>query len=326
MRRQPIAEYLESSILVLDGGQGTEMERRGIDVIHPLWSTLPFIKKNPTHLNHIKGMYHDFSTSGARALSTITYQASFATLKQYSDGQVVTEQQYQQFLNDIIGFTRDQCISDSQYLIGCVGPYAAYLCNGAEYSGDYGSEKIDFKQYFKPQLDVFSRDDRIDMVGFETIPNIEELKTLLSKDFTSMLGTKPFYISISTDSNGNLRDGTPVAKICETIKDADKSTPPNLLFLGINCVDYHHSYNILSRLNGGLGDDCSLLFKAVYPNSGEIYDGNTHTWHTNSEIAPELTWNYLVSKFAEQKCQLIGGCCRTTPDDIKQIADAVNKV
>lgn len=95
MSKLPIAEYLKRNVLVLDGGQGTEMERRGLDVMHPLWSTLPFIKKNPAHLKRIQEMYHDFSGSGARALATITYKASFVNLKQYSDGEVATQQQYE---------------------------------------------------------------------------------------------------------------------------------------------------------------------------------------------------------------------------------------
>nr|CAI6664326.1 CNT_HP1_G0042500.mRNA.1.CDS.1 [Saccharomyces cerevisiae] len=33
-------------VLVLDGGQGTELENRGIKVANPVWSTIPFISES----------------------------------------------------------------------------------------------------------------------------------------------------------------------------------------------------------------------------------------------------------------------------------------
>jgi homocysteine S-methyltransferase len=58
----------------------------------------------------------------------------------------------------------------------------------------------------------------------------------------------------------------------------------------------------------------------VYPNSGETYDAASNDW----DGAP------LCDSFGEEAKQwynagarLIGGCCRTTPEDIRVIASWV---
>lgn len=324
--RTPIVEYLQNEVVIMDGGQGTELERRGINVSHPLWSSLPFITKDAKQLEHIKEMYKDFIDAGSNALMTITYQASYDSLCKFSNGSVTTREQYDLFLEDIIRFTVQECITPDQYLLGSIGPYAAFLCNGAEYSGDYGLNEIDFIRYFEPQVQNFSQNPLIDMIAIETIPNIKELKCLLSSKFGEMVGSKPFYVSISTTEEGNLRDGTTWEDLCEEIHNLSDQVSSNLLFLGINCVNYHHCYATIERLNkrlDTLGCDSHLRFKVVYPNSGEIYDGETHSWSPNPHIAPNETWGFLVSKLLEQDCKVIGGCCRTTPKDIREIKKAL---
>ncbi len=61
----------------------------------------------------------------------------------------------------------------------------------------------------------------------------------------------------------------------------------------------------------------------VYPNSGEHYDAVSKTWHAcgsehGSLVDQAVEWRALGA-------QLIGGCCRTTPQDIRAIAARCKK-
>ncbi|CAI4809073.1 BHH_G0052780.mRNA.1.CDS.1 [Saccharomyces cerevisiae] len=100
--------------------------------------------------------------------------------------QTETLSEYNNLLNRIVDFSRN-CIGEDKYLIGCIGPWGAHICR--EFTGDYGAEpeNIDFYQYFKPQLENFNKNDKLDLIGFETIPNIHELKAILSWDEVSCL-------------------------------------------------------------------------------------------------------------------------------------------
>ena len=58
----------------------------------------------------------------------------------------------------------------------------------------------------------------------------------------------------------------------------------------------------------------------VYPNSGETYDPSTKTWHSPVHGAG---WDSFVPLWERKGARCIGGCCRTLPADIAQIAKLI---
>ncbi len=59
----------------------------------------------------------------------------------------------------------------------------------------------------------------------------------------------------------------------------------------------------------------------VYPNNGDIYNPTTKTWTPNPDAA---TFAELTSKWLAAGATIIGGCCRTTPENIEQVAEIIN--
>jgi homocysteine S-methyltransferase len=55
----------------------------------------------------------------------------------------------------------------------------------------------------------------------------------------------------------------------------------------------------------------------VYPNSGETYDAETKTWHGSST---GKGFHEEAKDWYEAGARLIGGCCRTSPQHIKELA------
>jgi homocysteine S-methyltransferase len=56
----------------------------------------------------------------------------------------------------------------------------------------------------------------------------------------------------------------------------------------------------------------------VYPNSGEIYDGIKKIW----KGAPDgRTYGERAKDWLDAGANWIGGCCRTSPRDIKAVAE-----
>ncbi|CAI4796086.1 AIF_collapsed_G0051440.mRNA.1.CDS.1 [Saccharomyces cerevisiae] len=217
---------------------------------------------------------------------------------------------------EIVDFSRN-CIGEDKYLIGCIGPWGAHICR--EFTGDYGAEpeNIDFYQYFKPQLENFNKNDKLDLIGFETIPNIHELKAILSWDESIL--SRPFYIGLSVHEHGVLRDGTTMEEIAQVIKDLGDKINPNFSFLGINCVSFNQSPDILESLHQAL-PNMALL---AYPNSGEVYDTEKKIWLPNSDKLN--SWDTVVKQYISSGARIIGGCCRTSPKDIQEISAAVKK-
>lgn len=322
MVRIPIRKVLSDStkILVLDGGQGTELENRGIEVANPVWSSVPFIKESfwtdesSQERKIVEEMYSDFMSAGSDTLVTVTYQASFSAIAKNTDFKTLPA--YNAFLDRIVAFTRGY-IGNERYLVGSVGPWGAYTC--CEYTGDYGPDaaNLNYYEFFKPQLDNFNRQKEIDIIGFETVPNFEELKAILSFDETQL--AKPFYVGLSVHDNCVLRDGTSMEAIAAYINGLGDKINPNFLLLGINCVSYNGSGDILKSMHKAL-PNLPLL---AYPNSGEVYEPKKKIWIPNEDKS--VTWDAVVKSFIDSGARIIGGCCRTTPKDISEISEAVQK-
>ena len=74
---RPLASALdpfleEPGVLILDGGLGTELSRRGLDAGGTLWSTEILIR----HPDAIRQLHLDYLRAGADVATTATYQAS----------------------------------------------------------------------------------------------------------------------------------------------------------------------------------------------------------------------------------------------------------
>jgi homocysteine S-methyltransferase len=55
----------------------------------------------------------------------------------------------------------------------------------------------------------------------------------------------------------------------------------------------------------------------VYPNSGETYNAATDDWDGQPAVE---SFGAQARLWYEAGARLIGGCCRTTPEDIRTIA------
>ena len=68
-----LAEILPAGTpLLLDGGLGSELDRRGFDISSPLWSA-EVILQQPDALS---ALHRDYLDAGAQCITTASYQAS----------------------------------------------------------------------------------------------------------------------------------------------------------------------------------------------------------------------------------------------------------
>lgn len=333
-----------NKIYVLDSGQGTFLESKGLNISeNNLWGSGPFIKpgfftdeSHPERLAIIS-MFDEFCKY-ANFISIPTYQMSLSVYLEVTKKEKTLENinEYKGLINEITEFTYDntkkQHPDKEIFLVGSVGCFGASIAK--EFSGDYPSQftKAQFlSEYFKDQLDVYnSGENKANIIGFETIPNFEELKFLLQLDEKSI--SKPYYVSLSCkdDCELELRDGTKLEEIGKYIKKAHDlgKLNKNLKFIGINCCSFYSSLPNVSELNKYLNDDRLRYRFVVYPNSGEVFNTSDKTWAEPSDIkfSSISNWKSYVKKYIQNNCQVIGGCCRTTPRDLKIIKETITEL
>src|SRR5262245_2955929 len=141
----PLEPFLaEGGSLVLDGGLATELEKAGHDLDHPLWSAR-LLREAPDAITAVHTAYLE---AGADCITTGSYQATVPGLVR--DG--MSEDEARAALLRSVALAREArnaFWSDERRRVGrqrplvaaSIGPYGAYLANGAEYTGDYALDE-----------------------------------------------------------------------------------------------------------------------------------------------------------------------------------------
>ena len=289
----PVARLLaEHPTLILDGALATELEARGCDLTDPLWSAKVLIE-NPELIYQV---HLDYFNAGAQCAITASYQAQSLAL-------IAKSVQLAQRAR------RDYLAANPQaaplLIAGSVGPYGAYLADGSEYRGDYRLAQDDFIAFHRPRIAALAAAG-VDLLACETLPSFSELQALLT--LLQEFPTLGAWFAFTLRDSQHLSDGTPLTEVLSALRGN-----PQVLAIGINCIALDKVAPALHKLSA-LADKPLL----VYPNSGEHYDAVSKTWHAcggeHGSLADQATeWRALDA-------QLIGGCCRTTPQDIRAIA------
>lgn len=278
-----ILEQLKENILVLDGGMGTELQKKG------------FVKGSPDELNIkdpelVKSVHKSYADAGANIIITNTFGANRIKLKQYKLQDKVKE------INEAaVKNVRESC--PNCLVAGDIAPLGAYL----EPLGTLT---------FDEAYDVYSEQVKAlkdaNLLIIETIADIKILKAALiaAKQNSSL----PVIVSMTFD-----KDRTVTGTDIETYVEIADSLGADII--GTNCtagpkehleiikeIAKHTNKPIISQPNAGLP---------------KLVDGKTVFPVGPSEFAS------FVPKFISAGVNLIGGCCGTTPEHIKELAESL---
>jgi homocysteine S-methyltransferase len=287
---------------MLDGGLATEMERKGADLDDDLWSARMLIEAPEL----IRMVHCDFLRAGADVMATATYQASFAGFAAagHSQGEAA---HLMQLGVDLALLAREHFWAVKQNRQGrmrplvaaSIGPYGACLHDGSEYHGNYGLTRRQLVEFHRPRMEVLA-DTEADFFAFETIPSQREAEALLEvlADFPDRLA----WLSFSCKDDLHVSHGERFSTCAALAEQSDQ-----VIAAGINCTAPSHVSALLESA-AGIGSGF-----AVYPNSGEKWNASDNTW------AGDGSGNMPVLEWYDRGARLIGGCCRTTTEDIAQM-------
>ena len=301
----------KQEIIILDGALGTELESLGYDVSGKLWSA-QYLLDQP---QIIQNVHESYVRAGSDIITTSSYQASIPA---FIEAGLTPEKAYD-LLKETVFLVQnaienvwtglspeEQKLRPYPLVAGSVGPYAAYLADGSEYTGDYQLTEEEFRDFHRPRIQALL-EAGCDLLAIETIPNRAEtaaLLRLLAEEFPQAEA----YLSFVAQSENAISDGTKIEELGNLAQES-----PQVLAIGFNCTAPH----LIAPLLDGLGQVCDKPL-LTYPNSGETYNGLTKTWHDNPEQERSLLENSKL--WQNQGVRLFGGCCRTRPEDIAQLA------
>jgi len=296
----------KQGFVVLDGGLATELENRGHDLDHRLWSARLLIH-NP---EAILAVHRSYLEAGADCIITSSYQATISGLM--DEG--LSEKKARNLIKktvDLACDARDVFLDTigaknriRPLIAASIGPYGAYLANGAEYRGDYQLSVNELKDFHLPRWELLS-DTSADVFACETIPSIVEAEalSLLLTDTPNIQA----WMSFSCKDGSHISDGTPIEECVFLLNDN-----PRVLAIGINCTSPDHILSLISKIAG-----CKTTKRiVVYPNSGERFDPHRKIWQG---IRSADDFSQLAVQWYKASARLIGGCCRTGPNYIADL-------
>lgn len=300
------AALQQQAVLILDGALATELEARGARLQDSLWSAR-MLAEEP---EEIRAVHLSYFRAGADVAITASYQATLPGFLEYGWTAASARRLIRRSV-ELAREAREQFWELQQsphrlypLIAASVGPYGAYLADGSEYRGRYGLSKQALSDFHQPRIE-WLMEMAPDVLAFETLPCLREAELLL-RLLEAYPGQQAWF-SFSARSGAQLSDGSWVEEAGQLL-----SQHPQVAAVGINCTPPKYIAELLKRLSGVTAKP--LL---AYPNSGEGWDAERRCWLPESRSP--LGFGNLPAEWVAEGAQLIGGCCRTRPEDIKAL-------
>ncbi|MFU8840799.1 MAG: homocysteine S-methyltransferase [Nitriliruptoraceae bacterium] len=290
------ATIARRGVAILDGGLATTLAARGADLSGGLWSAR-VLRERP---ELVREAHADFLRAGADVVISASYQVSVEGFRAAGIAQAEAER----LLRASVGLAREarELAGRPDALVAAsIGPYGAAQADGSEYHGDYDTTVSDLRHFHRWRLEVLGS-EQPDLLAIETLPSAAELEVLL--ELLEEQPGPPAWITFACRDGTHLADGTPFAAAATRA-----AASARVVGVGINCTPPRY----VAELLASLGPVPRATHLVVYPNLGDSWDPAQGRWVRRQEPSDLPRWRRLGA-------DVIGGCCGTTPDDIRELS------
>ena len=302
----PITNILiQYDTMILDGALATELEKRDCDLKDPLWSA-KILMDNP---DLISAVHRDYFAAGADCVITASYQATLAGFM----ARGLSESEAEELIRQAVLIARrtrddfwekkpDHGNRPRPLVAASVGPYGAFLADGSEYRGDYQLSEDELIEFHRRRMQTLIAAGP-DLLACETLPCFAEARAL-----ARLLADHPgvyAWISFTAKDGRHTRNGERISECAKWLDDYEQ-----VAAIGINCTEPRFIPELIDEIRQSTGKPI-----LVYPNSGELYDPVQKCWFA----AGAENFAALAIEWHSRGARIIGGCCRTGPEEIRAI-------
>src|SRR6185312_1274859 len=189
---------------------------------------------------------------------------------------------------------------EKAYVAGSIGPLGIRI----EPWGKTGVDEA--REYFREQAQALA-DGGVDLFILETFRDLNELGAAL--DAVRSVSDLPVVAQMTTEEDGNTLDGTPPEKFAPELERRGATV------IGVNCaVGPGPMLETIERMEA-----VTRVHLSAQPNAGKPRDIEGRNIYLCS---PEYMASY-ARRFILHNVRIVGGCCGTTPEHIRQIKAAV---
>jgi 5-methyltetrahydrofolate--homocysteine methyltransferase len=316
-----IEKALKEKILIIDGAMGTMIQRHKLEEADYRgerfkdWHT--DVKGNNdllsiTQPQIIVGIHKQYLDAGADIIETNTFSSTVIAQADYDMQAIAYE------MNVASAKCAREAIKQSgkvAWVAGAIGPLNKTLSLSPDVNNP-GFRAVTFDEVAAAYTDQIKAlvEGGVDVLLIETIFDTLNAKAAIyaAKNFFRKNNLPELPIMISgtiTDASGRTLSGQTLEAFYTSVSHA------NPLSVGLNCAlgaqEMRPHIEELSQIAG--------CFTSAYPNAGlpNAFGEYDEQPHETAHIIEEWAANGWLN--------IVGGCCGTTPDHIKHIADEVRK-
>ena len=282
-------DALRERVLIGDGAMGTQLYARGV------FLNRAFEELNLTDPDLVVGVHQAYLRAGAEIIETNTFGANRLKLASFG----LAEQVHA--VNLAGARVARTAARDGAWVAGSIGPLGVRV-------EPWGKTGLDEAEAIFTEQAQGLVEGGVDLFILETFRDVNELGAAIRA--IRAVSRVPVVAMLTTGEDGNTLDGTPVEQF-----------GPQLVEFGVDVLGVNCSVGPAAML-----DTVERLAKAVpgallaaMPNAGKPRDVDGRNLYLCS---PDYMATY-ARRFVAAGVRLIGGCCGTTPDHVKQITVAV---
>jgi 5-methyltetrahydrofolate--homocysteine methyltransferase len=298
---------IRTHVVLFDGGMGATLEQFDLSLENDY--KLPGRAHEALVLNRpdvIAGVHESFLEAGADVLQTDTFQASRLKLDEWGLGEATVE------INRKAAEIARKAAGDRRFVAGSVGPTGFLPASDDPTLGNVS---------FRTLADAFSEQCRglieggVDLILIETAQDILEVKAAVfgAREAMKLTGRElPIQTQVSLLPNGGkMLLGTDISAVLTTLEALGVTA------IGLNCSTGPEDMRDAIRFLG----EFSPVPVSCIPNAGIPIQGPDG--ETIFPEGPEQFSKTLIDFVERYDVAVVGGCCGTTPDHIRALAESL---
>lgn len=326
MNRGNLIEILKKKIVVLDGAMGTSIQNYNLNEKDFRGDLLKDFHKDQKGNNDIlsitkpeviKEIHRSFLEAGSDIIETNSFNSTSISQEDYDLAHLVYDLNYhsakiaREVADEFTAMNPDK----PRFVAGSIGPTnkTASLSPDVENPGYRNITFDDLVDSYSDQIGALV-DGGVDCLLIETVFDTLNCRAAIvaANNVYKLKGfTLPIMISGTlTDKSGRTLAGQKLEAFAQSVRNE------NVISIGLNCsfggADLIPFIKELA--------DTQDLYISCYPNAGL-----PNVLGEYDEI-PSITAKYIKELASEKKVNIVGGCCGTTAEHIKAIAEVVEGV
>ena len=322
---ETIRKELEKRILVIDGAMGTMIQRYKLEEKDyrgdrfKSWES--DLKGNNdllciTRPDIIKAIHHEYLKAGADIIETNSFNAQKISLADYRMESLSYEMNVAaaKVAREAVDEYMREWPNEQKFVAGAMGPTTKTLSLSSNVN-DPGFRSMTFDELVEAYSEQISGliDGGVDVLLFETITDTLNTKAGLfaaQQQFELKGRELPIMISGTiTDASGRTLSGQTVEAFLNSLSHV------NLLSIGLNCaLGAKEMRPYLEELS-----EKAPFYISAYPNAGL-----PNQFGEYDETPDDM--GHSIHEFLERGfINIVGGCCGTTPEHIRHIAQDAKK-